>query len=67
MGEWPGLLAPFIHLVGYAAPQDVPNGIAGKVEVTSNFSNSLAVSEMCLSNFTDSFHDQHLLGTPPLF
>jgi hypothetical protein len=51
----------FVLLVGYTTPDDISDGIAGKVQVEAYLTNSFPVSKMGLTNFTESFHVQHLL------
>ena len=46
-----GLGGTFIFLVGYTTPNDISDGIAGKVQVAAYLTNSFPVSKMGLTNF----------------
>jgi hypothetical protein len=51
-------------LVGYAATENGSDGVAGQIEIAGDLTKSLSVNKMGLTNFTDGFHDQHLLFSP---
>lgn len=55
------MFAPLVLLIGYAGSDNVSDGVAGKVEIAGYLTNSLAVSKMSLTDFTDGLHVQHLL------
>lgn len=52
---------PLVLLVGYAASNNISDGVAGKVQFAGYLTNFLPVSKMGTTDFTDGLHVQHLL------
>ena len=55
------LRASFVLLVGFATTDNVSDGVAGKFQLAGYRTNFLPVSKICLTNFSNGLHVQHLL------
>src|ERR1039458_7006179 len=56
-----GLLTPHLLLIGNAPTDNIFDSVAGKVVFTGYLTNLHAVSKMSQTDFSNGFHDQHLL------
>ncbi len=62
---WLRLLSPLILMLGDLVADDIPDSVAGNVQLPAYLADSLAIPKMRLPDLAYGFHVQHLLLAPP--